>query len=725
MAPYVPKTPYGHIPGRDFIDLGGTAHGYRIGVIQRVDEFNMKADVRVITGGGFRAEIDLTQGMCGPRSFWGGVPEVGSMVILGYRAITDKLGDAMILGYLPVGNKLGLRFDPLAPSDPTQVAPEDAQQYKALFGGPVRYKRFKFAPGDVGGMSSSGAEMHLSKSVSLTDRAGDLIELRDEERTLVTQAIHRFDNDAGVTRYSGPIRRQVFYLPPEVYTTNTAGVKTLLTEAEGYFGRDDLQAVGPGPQGAAGKFANEAGELLEYFNDAVLFPPVTYSNGKTVFYPSTTPGVSPEGKIEDGAGSAYTEQRTEIAHDTDLMQEVHTEIDGFTPNPRRLYIEHVMGTVVGNDPYSTQGIKQYGQVLRPQLWTAAASQTAGRFSLEPVVRGVSGDLEARTAAAAYLLRILGPESNNDDVPFAVSVQKQGKLLVQIPKPSNEFYGDSVKGVSADINLLGALKLFVGRATPTNTSVYAKLDGGIKAEIGRNTDTGNSLDIVYMGPVRHNYTGVPDENGVGLNVSVMGHSSTDTSGDHNVSTGGSLNQVANGALTLKGDKIVQQAFSGYTLNAGGLQQTVMGASFLTCALLKTETIATGGEVKTILAGVSNETVAAGAKNVLVSGPIGITSGAAMATTAGGALAMTAGGAATMTSGGATSITSGAAIAVSSGALMTLTAPAGILLTSTNIQLGGPTGVFGVARGTPALPPGIPTLDYITGLPLLGSAAVRSI
>lgn len=721
MAGYVYHR-LGSTPLEDFIDVGPPA-GLRLGMIIRVDEVNLKADVKVMTGGGYRMEVELTQGMYGPRSFWGGIPEVGSIVIIGYRSIHKKLGDAVILGYIPVGNRMGMKFDPFSPTGP--VDPEDKEEVARTFGGYTRYKRLRLSPGDVGGMSSSGSEFLLSKNVSMVNRAGDLIELRDEERTLVTQAIHRFDATNGVKQYKGPVRRQAFFLPPEV-VNDDGTTKTLKSEAEGYFGRDDLAAIGAGGPGSDTRFATPDGTLLSNFNDYANYPPVVYSNGKTVFYPSTLGTSGVEGPIDEGSGDPFVEVRTEVRHSTNFVQDVHGEIDGFSIRPQRVHVEHVMGTVIGNDPYSTAGVQQYGQPLRPQIWTTGRSLTQGKFSLQACRRNVEGDSEVSTAAAAYLLRIMPVDSNDDDNPFAVAVQKQGKLLVNIPKPSNEFYADAVKGVSADLNIQGAIKMFVGGATPMNASIFAKLEGGIKAEIGRNTDTGNSIDITYNGPVRAKFVGAGDENGNGAVMDVTGTYQTTVSGDYIASTGGSINQTANGAFTSQADKIIQTAISGYTLNSAGYQKTVTGLTNLTYALLKTETIASGGEVKTIVAGPAVETITAGAKTVTVAaGPLATTAGAAVTTTAGAAMSLTAGGAFTATAGAAASLSAGAAMSMSAGAAMTMTAPAGIMLTSVNIQFGGPPGVLGVVRAIPALPPGAPTLDYVTGLPLLGSASVRSI
>jgi hypothetical protein len=67
-----PRYASGYVPGKEFTDTG-EPFGLKLGVITRVDEVEMKADIKVLTGGGDRFEIDLTQAQAGPRSFWGGV----------------------------------------------------------------------------------------------------------------------------------------------------------------------------------------------------------------------------------------------------------------------------------------------------------------------------------------------------------------------------------------------------------------------------------------------------------------------------------------------------------------------------------------------------------------------------------------------------------------------------------------------------------------------------
>jgi len=113
----------GYVPGKDFTDTDGQ-YSLRLALVTRVDEINMKADLRIITGGGDRFEVDLTQPVYGPRTFLGGIPEINSIAIIGYRRIQKHLHDVSILGYLPVGNRSGTRFDPFSLYNPDEALEE-------------------------------------------------------------------------------------------------------------------------------------------------------------------------------------------------------------------------------------------------------------------------------------------------------------------------------------------------------------------------------------------------------------------------------------------------------------------------------------------------------------------------------------------------------------------------------------------------------------------------
>jgi len=715
MSDFRPKNPSGYVPGKEFTDTG-EPYGLKVGIITRVDELELKCDIKVLTGGGERFEVDLTQGLAGPRSFWGGVPEVNSMVIIGYRRRHKQLYEAMILGYLPTGKRSAMRFDPLSSSDPSEVTPEDAELYSKIFSPQTRYKRLMLSPGDVGGMSSSGAEFALTKDVKMVNRAGDLFELRDSDRTLVAQSIHRVENEAGVLRMSGPARRSGFYLPQDIFSSG----KTLKTSEDRYFGDTILK-----------RFTVSENTVFDVINNAAQFPPVTYSNGRQAHYPVTFPGVDFESP--DGAGAEpYTEDRLEMTHTTDLTQEVREEIDGFQMYRQPLYIERVLGTLVGNDTSSDTGMQQYGQLLRPKIFDEFRSTGPGNFTTEVVPRSALDDSEAYTTAGAYLLRIIPPPSpagrNETISAFAMAVSKQGKLFVNIPGSRVEEYPSGAKNVSAEVNMDGALKMRLGASTPDNISLYLSMEGGAVFDF-RGGASGAGLTFKTHSSYVVEAQGVPDNNNVAYSESLQGNREAFTSADSTENVLGAKITTVNGGYSIGADRFSVQAQSGFGLNAGGIDVLSSGKSQYQYAQQVLETIVTGGKVSTILAGGLIENLVVGARAINVLGgamTTNIPAGAYSVTVGSGAISLaTAAGALSLSAAaGAVSITAGLAVAITAGLAMNLTAPTLIALTSAQVLVGAPVAPLGVCRGAPMMPPGSPSLDWITGLPLQGAALFRS-
>ena len=728
-----------HVPGAtpmgDFVD-SADPFGMKLGLITRVDEINMKADVKVLTGGGYRFEIDLTQGMSGPRSFWGGVPEVGSMVILGYRRKHKRVYDAMILGYIPVGNRAGLRFDPMAPVDPASVAPEDQAVVNEIFGPTVRYKRLKMRPGDVGGMSSSGSEFVMNRDVRISNRAGDTVEIRDADRTLITQALHRVDSAAGVHSLSGPIRRADFNTPPDILQ---ADGRTLIAPvapndwqaAQRYFGRPVYQSLGT----ADAPLADANGKLLNLFNNqSGEFPPTTFSNGKRTFYPSTKPFTAFE--TEAGAGGyPYVEHRLELAHTTDMTQEVLGEIDGFAVDRQEPYIEQVLGTIVGNGTFSTMSMRQYANILMPVIFDDwVQPQPGSSFHLDAINR-VGVDNEVNTLAGAYLFRIRSPQRTDQNY-FTASISKQGKLFLNVPGSQQERYPSGSKNVSVEANLSGALKAFIGAQTPNNVSMNITCAGGIHLNLGAD-DQGNSLYIEHHGALKTRHMSIVNDGGASgtdtaaVSEEVEGNKEIAVQGAFNTTVEGTMQTVVNGQYQVQVDRMTTQAHSGHTLNAGEENVLISGKSQYNYAMVVLENIVAGGKISTIMAGGKITTVAAGAiATTALGGAVSTTvaAGAYTVSVGTGAVSMTtAAGVMTLsTAAGVISIAAGAgAIAITAGLAINLTAPAAISLLSPQVLLGGPPAVLGVCRGLPIMPPGGPSLDWITGLPLMGCAVIRSI
>jgi len=708
----------------------GDPFGIKVALITRVDEINMLADLKILTGGGDHYEVDLSQAMCGPRSFFGGIPEVNSLVILGYRRKSDKIYQGVILGYLPMAARLALNFDPMAPTDPSAVDPSDVAYLNKFLGPTVRYKRLRLRPGDVGAMSSSGAEMALTKDAKFVNRAGDFVELRDVDRTFITQAIHRVENTSGVHEIAGPIRRGQAYLPPDIFQKD--GV-TLQTTANRYFGATDLQAIGPDVNNGPNKYANSNGKVLGFFNDVTDYPPVTYNNGRRVFYPATNVGVSFEDPSTALGAIPFTERRVEISHTTDASQEVRDEIDGFQMTQVRRYIELAMGTVVGNDALSGNGMRQYAEMLKPHIFddTWSDSKDPGKFKMDVVPRlPTEPDLESNTTAGAFFFQINPPAQQDKIDPFSCSISKQGKLFLSVPGSVVERYPSGSKNVSAEVTMGGALKMFLGAETSLGASLIADFAGGIKARIGH-LASGQSIDVEYDCPVRVTHAGsAADDLGqaIALDTTVSGNENKVLTGDYILNAYGQIVETANGRHAIKADSISQSCSSAYTGNFGGYQLTSSDKSFMTYALIVTKTIVAGGEISTILAGALLDSVVAGARTYNTAA--GITTfnngGGAFAINVGaGAYTVTVGaGAIAMTAAAAVSMTAAAAVSITATGLVTITSAAVASIVAPQILLGGPAAVWGIARGAPMMPPGAPSLDWITGLPLQGCALSRS-
>jgi len=717
MSDFIPKNPSGYVAGAEFVDTGAP-YGIKVAMVTRVDEVELKCDLKILTGGGDRFEIDLTQAMYGPRSFWGGIPEVNSFVIIGYRRKHKQLHEAVILGYIPSGKVSGLRFDPVAPSDPASITAEEASDYRKVIGSQTRYKRLKLKPGDVGGMSSAGSEFTLSSDVRMMNRAGDLIELRDADRTLVSQTIHRVASDAGVLRLSGPARRSSFYLPLDIFSDG----KTLKTAEQKYYGGKVVK-----------RYTVSEGTVFDTFNNEEEFPSVTLANGRQVHYPATFPAVNFEDPNDGAAAEPYTEDRLEMSHTTDCVQEVREEIDGFQMDRRPIYIERVLGTLVGNDISSDTGLQQYGQVLRPKIFDDFLSTGVANFTTEPIARSPLDDSESYTTAGAYLLRITppgNPAARNETIgAFAMAVSKQGKLFLNVPGSRVEKYFTGTKNVSAELNFEGAVKARIGACTPDNIALHLTLEGGAIFDF-RGSASGAGLQFRTHSSYVLEAQGVPDNNNVAYSEQLQGARESWTSSDSTQNVDGSKITNVSGVYSMLADRVSIKAHSGYGQNSGGIDVLSSGKSQYQYAQQVLETIVSGGKTSTILAGGMTETALVGnwTTNVL---------GGSMTTTvpagsytvtvgSGGVTISTATGAMTLSAAaGALSMTAGLAVSFTAGTTMTLTAPTSITLTTAQVMVGGPGASLGVCRGSPMMPPGTPSLDWITGLALQGASTFRSL
>jgi hypothetical protein len=606
--------------------------------------------------------------------------------------------------------------------------PSTQEEFEELFGKTTRFKRLYLRPGEVGGMSAAGSEFTLTNDVRASNRSGDAVELRSADRTRILSSIHRVENEAGIRRVSGPVRRSAFFLPDDIFEEG----RTLRSDESNppYYGRDELQDAGPGAtQGAEARFANTDGQVLDIFNDEGNFPAVTYASGRKVHYPPTVRG----GNIDDvdSGADAFVEDRLELSHTTDLTQEVQEEIDGFSMDRRLPYIERIYGTLVGNTLNSTDGQRKYAQILKPKIFEDFNSHRRGRLTLEAVDRRpTSPDSEVNTQAGAYMLRIRPPEgTRGEGNAFTFAVSKQGKMFLAAPGSTNEEYTSGTKNVSAEVSLGGALKAFIGASTPDRISAHITLEGGVHLDIGRDAK-GNAVTVQYHSGVKVVADGNPNENDVASEEEIRGVKRSTITGRQETLIEGSRVTTASGLYKTEADRYNLNAFSGVSINAGEMNQMIAGKTQINYALAYQETVALGGKTLTVLAGGVTQSILAGAATYTTA------AGATTFTTPAGAFTVTVGtgsfsatvgtGAVTIsTAAGAVSLSAAAgALTLTSGMAITMTAATAVSVVAPQILLGGPLAVLGIARGLPILPPGAPSLDYITNLPLQGSAVVRA-
>lgn len=330
-------------------------------------------------------------------------------------------------------------------------------------------------------------------------------------------------------------------------------------------------------------------------------------------------------------------------------------------------------------------------------------------------------------AAAYLFKITPPRAASRN-PFVAAVSKQGKLFLNVPASSNENY--SSKNVSAEVNLEGGLKAHFGANTPEKYSIHLTCDGGIFLDVGSDA-TGQCITTNFRGAIKNIFRGGSNSvDDVAHSIDVQGNAETHVSGTDIQVVKGSYQKSVDGGYTVKASTVNLHGLNGFNGNLGGWNTTISGKTQNYYAQLYQETVAIGGKTCTILAGGHTENILAGAKITTVAAgavTVNCPAGAYSVTVGTGAISITtAAGAVSLSTGmGAVSITAGlGAVAITAGLAMNLTATTMIMLTAPRVQVGGPTAVLGVARGTPMMPPGAPSLDYITGLPLMGALMVGS-
>jgi hypothetical protein len=261
---------------------------------------------------------------------------------------------------------------------------------------------------------------------------------------------------------------------------------------------------------------------------------------------------------------------------------------------------------------------------------------------------------------------------------------------------------------------------------SRTSLDLSTVGGIKLDIG-GFGNGFAVDLVLNGAVRQSYRKTTT-NGRARETIVSGSDALFANSQLSVVSASSTRSVG-------AEDLLEATARRRTIGLGGNKEfcagddfkSIAGKHFANFAQLSLINFALG-QNKLVVAGVDSTVVTAGLWSV-TNGAGAVTMTAAAGNMsfnvgAGTMLLNNAAGAITIsTAAGAVSVGTLAGAATMSATALVAINGATATINSGLVTIGGPIPVLSVLRGIPG-PPGVPTFDYITGAPLIGSPTVYS-
>lgn len=512
----VTESPYRQISAND-----ATSMSLGVATVMQVDYAKHEVTLRTENGETFEwTPTAMTYPSAGVRHFLGALPLPGDVALVGWGFLeSGKSRQPFVLGWFPGGVMAGHDHWPVQPfgQDEYDLTPKD----QAVFEGVANRRRHKLRhmlPGNIVGSSAQGSDLVLDESVLLANRRGNELRLRDQDQALVVRTLQQFHAGAGFRVYSGIVQRDATFLPTSMFSDGTdwaaaqqltaEGVpldETALAEsdvASGYltpnkvFQRDSAgQRIASFPTTSDGQAANPFGGNVDpyVFLQKGLFVDgagrSTTSPSDAVYAGKAVYRVSSEGSnaAVDPFAEALTEYRIEVSHLSDGTLPVTEQTDGFDADrlpgtvprlPSGLndslnspFIEFVMGSVVGNDPFSIPGRALYGVPIRPEIFPGG-----NPVSSPALGSGVGGLV---TEHAAVLLRV-SPPLDASSKPSFWSILKDGRVRASVEGPGTDF--------SAEMSFGAGAHLYAG-ATPSGESFLLQARGkvSIRTERGSNVD----------------------------------------------------------------------------------------------------------------------------------------------------------------------------------------------------------------------------------------------
>ena len=520
----------------DQVQSGEGAQTYALSVatVIQVDWAKHTVTLRTDNGETFEnSPIMLTYPGAGARHFLGAMPMAGDVALVGWGAgESGRSRQPYVVGWFasPTAGYDWWMLQPFG-QDEFNLTPADKETFEGL-ANRTRYKLRHMLPGNIVASSGQGSDMVLDESVLLANRRGNEILLRDQDQAIVFRSLQQFHAGAGFRVYSGLVQRDATLLPATMFSDGVAWDAAAQLDSEG----NPLTADQLGASSTASGYLtpskvfqrDASGKPIASFTDGdgnPVFPfggnldPYIFlqkglfidtSGGSLVPDPDAVYGgkaiyrVSEENTNAtiDPQVDALTEYRVEVAFTSNGTLPVTEQTDGFDADrlpdsiprlPSTLgdakaapFIEFVMGSVVGNDPFSLSGRALYGVPVRPVIFSSSGAHVAS----PALGTGVGWDMAEH---AASLFRIT-PPNNLAPAPTFWSVTKDGRAKVSVTGPGTDF--------SAEASFASGLHLAAGRG-PSGESLRIDAQGKVTLRseggdaYGRGVEVSSVNGTVYI------------------------------------------------------------------------------------------------------------------------------------------------------------------------------------------------------------------------------------
>lgn len=657
--------------------LGWSSLSLCLAKIVEVHPQEMRCTIQVIHGQGDLTKplsgVRLLMPSIGNRHFLGAIPEIGDQCIVGWFIAESKGGantkTPAIIAWWPRSPFLG--HDWLTTQAFESGEGLDTNKKRQLINNyhqRTRHTMRHYEAGNVAASSSQGSDLVLNESVLLSNRRSNEIALRDQDQAIVMRSLQQFHAMSGARVYAGMVQRDARNLPKEMFSDGIkwdSGIQLDPTGKPFYpldetyeqnvtagkltphpiFDRGEDSVLEKGNPTGSTTFTGKIDSQLdpyrflynaglvdeEYFSNA-NDDAITYG-GKSIFRVSKHDGNAVE------VGSAFTEYRIELNHTTDGILPVTEQTDGFDSDrlPKNKnkaenmpFIEWVLGTPTGNNPFTEEGESLYGVPLVPLISgnsgkiegaeskTKFADHSAVLLRVTPTVPGLKDSFSIFTKGGKYRGYLSNPDedsiqvateggfsiSSNQGVVNTSSLDLRSELgttvnarTVRIEGTGSK-EGNEVAGAGRDVSVevIGSKRVYL--QSGTSISLKAPL-----------------VDLSQAGEVRLNSSNqITLSTGTALNMSSENIKQTAV-GSMDVSVSGPPSGNAlHGAV--RKVKIIATPVSGhvggasdsYTNAYGGKEEVFLGPS------TNTRTLTTGTETKTI--GVGSDSVVVGGSSQVV-------------------------------------------------------------------------------------------------------------